>query len=108
MFIHDLEFIDSCEQEYQANGSAIRGGATAIAGVSTSATDGEVSAGAYAEASGDLSRAQTVTGATVINRGASRSSDGYIAGYGTGYGVAYGVDRYSDVSSTVVSSTSTI
>lgn len=108
MFIKDLEFIDSWTQEYQSNGLNIRGGVTAIAGVSTTTTDGEVSASAFAAGSGGASsRAQTQTGATIINRGASGFNPGYTAGYATAYGAAYGADPGEGFAIAVVSDTIT-
>ena len=87
MFIHDLEFINSCDRD-------ISGGAAASAKITTSTTDSIVFANAEAEADGDYSRSYAVTGATLISRGASRSSKGYLAGYSAGYAVASGLDRY--------------
>ena len=87
MFIHDLEFINSCDRR-------IDGGAAASAKITTSATDSIVFANAEAEADGDYNRSYTVTGATLISRGPSRSSKGYTAGYSVGYALASGLDRY--------------
>lgn len=109
MFINDLEFIDSWTQEYQPNGLNIRGGVTAIAVVSTSVTNGEASASAFAAGSGGrFSRAQTDTGSTIINRGASGLNPGYTAGYATGYGATYGADPGAGFAFAVVSDTITI
>ncbi len=94
MFIHDLEFIDSCDREYPRDNLAIRGGASASTIANTSTSDGAVFADALAEASGDYNRSLAKTGVKLISKTSYPSGGGYIAGYGTGYGTAYGVDRY--------------
>lgn len=93
MFIHDLEFIDSCDREYPRDNLAIMGGASASTIVNTSTSDGAVFADALAEASGDYNRSLATTGVKLISQ-TSYPYGGYIAGYSTGYGTAYGVDRY--------------
>lgn len=108
MFIHDLEFISSCSQELSQNGSDIRGGAAATASTYTSTTDSYVVAGAEASASGDYNRAQTTTGATIIDKDGYYYVDGYIAGYSTAYGAAYGVERYYTPVTAVSYSSSTL
>ena len=93
MFIHDLEFIDSCDREYLRDNLAIRGGASASTIANTSTSDGAVFADALAEASGDYNRSLAKTGVKLISK-SSYSSGGYTAGYSTGYGTAYGADKY--------------
>ncbi len=95
MFIHDLEFINSFKEEERKSDFAIRGGASASATTSTSATDGAVYASASAVGSGDYSQAIATTGVNLINQG--YPGFGYTAGYGVGYGTVYGLDRYSTV-----------
>jgi hypothetical protein len=93
MFIHDLEFIDSCDREYPRDNLAIRGGASASTLADTSTSDGSVFALASASASGDYTRTLAKTGGKLLVKSPSLYG-GYTAGYATGYGTAYGVDRY--------------
>lgn len=80
MFIHDLEFVESCDL-------GIRGGAAAFATASTSTTDDAVFAGAVAVAEGDFTQANAVTGTAFFNR------SNYTAGYGISYGAAFGANN---------------
>ena len=105
MFIHDLEFFDPLSQKDRKSDFAIRGGASAFATTYTSTSDGEVSAIASADATGDYSSSVTTTGAKLISRKSKRGK-GYITGYGTGYGAAYGLDRYGSIAKERSTSTS--
>ena len=102
MIIHDLEFINSFEEEERKSDLAIRGGASASTTASTSATDGAVFASALAVGTGNYSHAIATTGATLVNQ------DYYTAGYSVGYGTAYGVDLYGNVATDTSTSVSVL
>ncbi|NJK55642.1 MAG: hypothetical protein HC939_06425 [Pleurocapsa sp. SU_5_0] len=94
MIIHDLEFFNCCNKEYQKSDFAIAGGASADSYVDTYASGGVVYATAEVATQGDYSHAATGTGATIVNKPA------YTAGYSAGYASGYAVDRYSSVART--------
>ena len=103
MFINDLEFISSCDQEYTKPNFGVRGGSVAsYANANTSTTDDAVYASAEAAAVGDYTQANTVTGAVFIDR------KFYTAGYGVGYGVAVGANRSGQYVANYASSVSVV
>ena len=89
MIIHDLEFFNSCDQEYQKSNIAIRGGASVSSESSTG--DGEASAMAWIETEGDnLTYSVTVDGDKVTKKSGKKKYTSKFGDYSATYEAGYG------------------
>jgi hypothetical protein len=91
MIIHDLEFFNCCDQEYQKSDVAIIGGASSSSSVKIDASNGEKTVAlSSVGAEGDDSYSLAIIGDKVIkkyHKGYSNYSLGhYSASYEAGYG----------------------
>ena len=99
MFIYDLTFINSCEEEFDQDNCAIKGGASAKTTLNIMGNSDAVFAMTSALGTGDYSKSLTNTGARLIAPKNYQGQSSNSVAYGSGYGTAYGVDRYSSVAS---------
>jgi hypothetical protein len=90
MIIHDLEFFNSCDREYQKSNIAVRGGASASSESSTG--DGEASAMAWMETEGDnITYSVTVDGDKVTKKsGKKKCTSSKFGNYSASYKAEYG------------------
>ncbi|NJK55640.1 MAG: hypothetical protein HC939_06415 [Pleurocapsa sp. SU_5_0] len=89
MIIHDLEFFNSCDREYQNSDVAITGGASASSSVKMNTSYGKDFAVASVKTEGDDSYSIAVIGDKVIKKRGKKygkySLDYYSNDYQTGY-----------------------
>ena len=100
MIIHDLEFFNCCDQEYQKSDVAITGGASASSSINIDASNGEKTiAGSSVGAEGDDSYSISIIGDKVIKKyrkGYDKKYSKYsLCGYSASSDAGYGDVSYS-------------